>query len=164
VAGVEVVGNKVYTEERLRKEIRIVVGAPLSRSVVRADVDRLRTLYAREGYIDAEVNPSIVDLPKKDGDEQVRVLFTVKNEGDKVYVNRIVVNGVTGSAAAQQTKREAIARSSALVEGELLRADRINEAERALYATDAFSQVTIHSETSRGGERGIRKRDVINRR
>jgi outer membrane protein insertion porin family len=161
VAGVEIAGNKVYPDERLRKEIRIVVGAPLSRSVVRADVDRLRTLYARDGYIDAEVNPSIVDLPKQNGDEQVRVLFTVKNEGDKVYVNRIVVNGVTGSAAAQQTKREAIARSSALVEGELLRADRINEAERALYATDAFGQVTIHSEPVGEASAGIGKRDVI---
>ena len=108
VAGLEIRGNKIYTEERLRRELRLVVGAPLSRSVVRADVDSLRTLYARDGYIDAEVIPSLVELPKKGGDEQVRVLFSIKNEGDKVFINRIIVNGVTGSAKTQQNKRDAI--------------------------------------------------------
>src|SRR5207244_7021574 len=121
-------------------------GAPLSRSVARSDVESLRNLYARDGYVDAEINPSIVELLEKAGDKQARLIFTVKNEGDKVFINRIVVNGVTGDTKTQSTKRDAIVRSTSLIEGELLRADRINEAERALYSTDAFAQVVIHTE------------------
>jgi outer membrane protein insertion porin family len=161
VAGVEIRGNNIYTEERLRQELRTVVGAPLSRSIARLDVDNLQNLYARDGYIDAEVVPAIVELPKKGEDEQVRIIYTLKNEGDKVFINRLIVNGVTGSAGTQQKKRDAIVRASALVEGELLRADRINEAERALYTTDAFGQVTIHTEPAGETSAGYKKRDVI---
>jgi hypothetical protein len=34
-------------------------------------------LYAREGFIEAEVRPSVDELPAKGGDEQVRVVFNV---------------------------------------------------------------------------------------
>ena len=54
-------------------------------------------LYAREGYLNAQVDFSVVELPKRGDDEQVKLLYTIANEGDKVYVNRILVNGVTGS-------------------------------------------------------------------
>ena len=84
VAGLEIRGNKIYTEERLRDETRTVVGGPLSRAIVRLDVENMRSLYARDGYIDAEIVPSLVDLPRKGEDEQVRIVYTVRNEGDKV--------------------------------------------------------------------------------
>ncbi|MDQ2855497.1 MAG: hypothetical protein M3R68_04155, partial [Acidobacteriota bacterium] len=115
VAAVEIRGNKIYTEERLRQELRTIVGAPLSRAIARVDVDSLHNLYAHDGYIDAEVAPSLVELPKKGEDEQVKIIYTIRNEGDKVFINRIIVNGVTGNANTQQTKRDAIARATALV-------------------------------------------------
>lgn len=161
VAGVEIRGSKIYTEERLLQEVRTVVGGPLSRAIVRLDVDNMRNLYAREGYIDADIGPSLVELPKKGDDEQVRIIYTVRNEGDKIFINRIIVNGVTGTPGTQSTKRNAIARASALMSGELLRADRINEAERALYSTDAFAQVTIHTEPAGETSAGFKRRDVI---
>jgi len=161
VAGVEIRGNQIYTEERLRQELRTVVGAPLSRAMARVDADSLHALYARDGYIDADIAPSLVELPKTGEDEQVRVIYTIRNEGDKVFINRIIVNGVSGNAGTQQTKRDAIARATALVPGELLRADRINEAERALYTTDAYAQVTIHTEPAGETSAGYKKRDVI---
>lgn len=161
VAAVEIRGNKIYPEERLRQEVRTIIGAPLSRAIVRLDVEGMRNLYARDGYIDAEIAPAIVELPKKGEDEQVKVLYTIRNEGDKVYVNRIIVNGVTGNASTQETKRHAIEKAAALTSGELLRADRINEAERTLYTTDAFAQVTIHTEPAGDTPAGFKKRDVI---
>lgn len=161
VAGVELRGNKMYTEERLRKEIRTIVGAPLARPVARADLERLRSLYARDGYIDAEIAPSLVDLPPKNGDEQVRLIYTIRSEGDKVFVNRIIVNGVSGSLKTQETKRNAIARAIPLRPGDLLRADLIDDSERALYATDAFAEVVIHHEAAGETATGFKKRDVI---
>ncbi len=94
--------------------------APYSPAQVRADNDRLLNLYAREGYIEAEVRPSIDELPKQGGDEQVRVVFNVNKEGAKAIVNEIIVNGVTGSAKVQRAKRDAIIRAIPLSEGVVL--------------------------------------------
>jgi len=161
VAEIAVRGEKAFPEDRLLKEINTVKGAPYSPQQVRADNDQLLNLYAREGYIEAEVRPSIDDLPKKDGDEQVRVVFNVNKEGGKGIVNDIVINGVTGSAAVQRSKRDAIIRAIPLSPGDVLRADRIAEAERALYVTDAFRQVLISQQPAGDAPGGIKKYDVI---
>lgn len=160
ITGVEVRGNQIYTEAQLRNESQTVTGAPFSRSQARFDADRMLNLYARNGYIDAQLDFSIVALPDKilpDGkhEEQVRLVYTVKSEGDKVFINRIVVNGDV------LTKREAITEAIPLKEGEVLRADEIAEAERVLYATDAFRQVIIRTEPAGETASGFKKRDVI---
>src|SRR6185295_13330477 len=111
VADIQIEGEKAFTGERLHQEITIVRDSPYSRSQIRADSDRLLNLYAREGFIDAEVRPSIDDLPAKGGDEQVRVVFTVAKEGSRAIVNDIIVNGVTGSLSTQDSKRAAIRRA-----------------------------------------------------
>ena len=46
IAGVEVRGNKIYTDQRLRDQLKTVMGAPYSRSQARADGDRVLALYA----------------------------------------------------------------------------------------------------------------------
>src|SRR4029450_2043546 len=74
IAGVEVKGNKIYTDQRGRQELRTVVGAPYWRWRARAEGDRVSPLYAREGYLNARVDFSIVELPKKGDEEQVRLV------------------------------------------------------------------------------------------
>lgn len=161
VAEIEIRGEKAFPEERLRQEINTIKGGPYSPAQVRADNDQLLNLYAREGYIEAEVQPSVDDLPKQGADEQVRLVFNVNKEGAKAIVNDIVINGVTGTAAVQRTKREAIIRAIPLSPGDLLRADRITEAERALYVTDAFRQVLISQQPAGDAPGGAKKYDVI---
>jgi len=161
IADIEIRGGTAFEQDRLRQEITITKQSPYSRSQVRADTDRLLNLYASEGYIEAEVQPSVDDLPKQGEDEQVRVVFTVVKEGAKAIVNDIVVNGVTGSAGTQRKKRDAIVRAVPLFPGDPLRADKINEAERALYVTDAFRQVVISQQPAGDGPGGTKKYDVI---
>jgi outer membrane protein insertion porin family len=161
VAEIDIRGEKAFPEDRLRKEISTVKGAPYSPAQVRADNDQLLNLYAREGYIEAEVQPAIDDLPKNGEDEQVRLVFNVNKEGVKAIVNEIVINGVTGSAAVQRSKREAIIRAIPLSPGDILRADRITEAERALYVTDAFRQVLISQQPAGDAPGGAKRYDVI---
>lgn len=161
VKQIEIRGAKVFPEEQLRKEINSIKGAPYSPAQVRADNDQLLNLYAREGYIESEVQPSIDDLPSEGGDEQVRLVFNVTKEGSKAIVNEIIINGVTGSAEVQRTKREAIVRAIPLSEGDVLRADRITEAERALYVTDVFRQVLISQQPAGDAPGGAKKYDVI---
>lgn len=161
IAGTEVRGNKIYTDERLRDELKTVIGAPYSRSQARADGERMLALYAHEGYINAQMEFSIVELPVKGEDEQVRLIYSITNEGDKVYVNRIVVNGVTGSAKTQRTKRDAILRAIPITEGDVLRSDRIADSERELYLTDAYRQVIIRTEAAGETTSGFKRRDVL---
>ena len=161
VADIQITGEKVFSEDRLRQEITIVKDAPFSPSQVRADTDQLLNLYAREGFIEADVRWSIDELGKKGDDEQVRVVFNVSKEGSKGIIDDIIINGVTGSASVQETKRAAIRRAVPLLPGDALRADRITEAERLLYLTDAFRQVLISQQPAGDGPNGTRRYDVI---
>ena len=174
VAGVEVRGNKIYTDQQLSDELKTVIGAPFSRAQARFDGDRVLSLYSREGYANAQVELSVVELPRKGNEEQVRLIYTITcrsdagernstcvNEGDKVFVNRIIVNGVTGDARTQQRKREAIIRAIPLQEGDVLRADWVAESERELYLTDAYRQVIIHPEPAGETASGFKKKDLI---
>ncbi|HYP02549.1 MAG TPA: BamA/TamA family outer membrane protein, partial [Pyrinomonadaceae bacterium] len=172
VAGVEMRGNQLYTTERLRAEpCRVanfrsepctIIEAPFARTLARADGERIRNLYARNGYIDAEVRVDIVELPKKGDDEQVRLVYNIV-EGGKVFINRIIINGNEGTTpdARMRTKREAILEAIPLKEGEVLRSDRLAEAERVLYETNAFRQVIIRTEPAGETSAGFRRRDVI---
>jgi outer membrane protein insertion porin family len=161
IAGVDVKGNQIYTEDRIRQELNTVIGGPYSRSQVRADADKVAALYSREGYVNARVDFSIVELPQKDNDDQVRLIYTITDEGDKVFINQIVVNGVTGDRKTRQTKRTAIRRAIPIREGDVLRADRISDAERELYLTDAYRQVIIRTEPAGETAGGYKRSDVI---
>jgi outer membrane protein assembly complex protein YaeT len=172
VAGVDFRGNQLYTTERLREEpcraanFRsepcTIIEGPFARALARADGERIRNLYARNGYIDAEVRVDVVELPKKGDDEQVRLVYNV-TEGGKVFINRIIINGNEGTTpdASMRTKREAILEAIPLREGEVLRSDRLAEAERVLYETNAFRQVIIRTEAAGETAAGFRRRDVI---
>jgi outer membrane protein insertion porin family len=172
VAGIEMRGNQLYTTERLRQEpcrsanFRsepcTIVAAPFARTLARADGERLRNLYARNGYIDAEVRVDIIELPKRGEDEQVRLVYNI-TEGGKVFINRIIINGNEGTTpdAVMRTKREAILEAIPLREGEVLRSDRLAEAERVLYETNAFRQVIIRTEAAGETAAGFKRRDVI---
>jgi outer membrane protein insertion porin family len=161
VAGIEVKGNRIFTEKELRDEFHTVVGGPFSRTEARFDSDRLVSLYARRGYPNTRLEFSVIDLPKKGDEEQVRLVYTITNESEKVFINQIIINGVTGSAGTQEKKRRAIMRAIPLAEGEPLRADRISEAERELYLTDAYRQVVIHREQAGETTSGFRREDII---
>jgi outer membrane protein insertion porin family len=161
IAGVEVKGNKIYTDERIRQELRTVINAPYSRSQARADGDRVAALYSREGYVNSRVDFSVVELPKKGDDEQVRLVYAITDEGDKVFINQIIINGVTGTVNTRRTKRQAIRRAIPIKEGDVLRADRISDAERELYLTDAYRQVIIRTEPAGETASGYKRRDVI---
>jgi len=172
IAGVTVRGNQIYTAQRLQEEpCRIAgqrsepcntVGGRYSRTLARADAERIRAFYARNGYVNAEVRVDAVELPDKDGDEQVRLIYNV-DEGGKVFIYRIIINGNEGlvPGARLRTNREAIREAIPLREGAPLRADQLTETERILYETNAFRQVIVRTEPAGETASGYSRRDVI---
>ncbi len=161
IAGLDIKGNRIYTDERVKRVLRTVINAPYSRSQARIDADRLATVYSRDGYVNARVDFSVVELPKKGDEEQVRLVYAITDEGDKVFISQIIINGVTGNASTRRTKRQAIRRAIPIAEGDVLRADRISDAERELYLTDAYRQVVIHTQPAADAPSGYKQRDVI---
>ncbi len=177
VAGVEIRGNQIYTEQRLRDELTAaacrreepegqisgativggatIIGGAFSLSQARADGDCLRSLYARNGYVDVDLDVSTIELPRKGDDEQVRLVYTIRKEGDKTFIGRILVNGNL------MTERDAIRKAIPLKEGAVLRADKISDTERTLYSTDAFRQAIVRTEAAGETAAGFSKRDVI---
>src|SRR5262245_56916094 len=93
VAGVEVRGNRIFTDQQLKNELHAVIGGPFSRTEARFDSDRLATLYARQGYPNTRLEFSVIELPKKGEDEQVRLVYTITSESEKVFINQIIING-----------------------------------------------------------------------
>ncbi|HYW71634.1 MAG TPA: POTRA domain-containing protein, partial [Pyrinomonadaceae bacterium] len=120
VGDIQIQGEQVIPEARLRQEISMIKGAPFSPSQMRADRDQLLNLYARLGYIEADVRTSRQKMNNLGADEQTAVIFEIKKEGSKAVVNDIVINGVTGSSSDQETKRAAIRRAIPLMPGDLL--------------------------------------------
>ena len=166
VAGIETRGHQIYTATELRdvrcpasplpEDSCLINGGPFSRAAARSDGERIRANYARNGYIDAEVQLSVDELPTApNGDEQVRLVYNIK-ESDKVFINRIFVNGLV------QTNKEALLEAIPLHEGDVLRGDDLAESERVLLnTTDAFRQVLIRTEDAGETSGGFKRKNVI---
>ncbi len=156
VSDVEITGNKIFSEAQLRQDLPSLKGEPFSRAKTRNGNNRILEVYARNGYIDARSVSSVIELPSTNPNEElVKIVYNIENEGDKTFINRILIVGNTN------TKKEAILQTIPLVVGDVLRADRITESERNLYATSVFQQVNITTEPAGTTADGNARRDVV---
>lgn len=142
IENVEIEDNTAFTDATLKNELPNLENGYFSRAKIRNGVRKLAEFYSKAGYFDAKVNYSIVELPDDQNPEtdRVKIVYEIENEGKKVYVNRILING------NEMTKREAILKAIPLEAGKLLRASDIFAGEQNLYATDAFTRVEIRAE------------------
>jgi len=142
IAGVEVAGNKNISTPTLEAKLPNLVGKNFSRARARNGVKEISQFYSQEGYYDAKVNYSLVELPDVENaaEDQVKVVYNIENEGKKVFINRILING------NEATKSDAILRAVNLRVDDVLRATDIFTSEQNLYATDAFNLVEIKPE------------------
>lgn len=157
VSGLEIKGNTAFTDDELLAQIPVIVGKNFSRAKVRNAQRKLSQFYSQAGYYDAVVNFSIderSDDPAT-GKKLFKVAFEIENEGQKVFINRILVTG------NEDTKTKAIERALTLRTGEVLRAGDIYTSEQNLFGSDAFTSVTIKPRPA--GERpdGSRITDLI---
>ncbi len=142
IADVEVEGNKLISTATLLTKIPDISGKNFSRARARNGVKEISKFYSEEGFYDAKVNYSLVELPKTENatEELVKIIYNVESEGQKVFINRILING------NERTGREAILKAINLRPEDVLRSTDIFASEQNLYATDAFSLVQIKPE------------------
>ena len=157
IADVEIDGNTSFNDAALQAKLPSLVGKNLSRARARNGVRELSNFYSNAGYYDAKVTYSLVELgtDKVTGEELVKLVYTLENEGKKVFVNRILING------NERTDSGAILKAINLKTDTVLRSTDIFTSEQNLYATDAFDSVEIKPEPA--GERtdGSRLSDII---
>ncbi len=142
VAEVQIADNVDFSDGQLRSELPKLEGGAYSRAKARNGVRRLAQFYADHGYFDASVSFAIEELPDKaDADhDEVKLIFSIENEGKRVLVNRILVSGT------EQTKEKAILKSIDLKPGTVLRQTDLFTSEQNLYSTDAFDTVEVKPE------------------
>jgi outer membrane protein insertion porin family len=147
-------GNNVLTADELNAEVKIVKGDPLTSAAVTRTADRLLSAYSVRGYAAAEVVPAEVELGGANGEERVRLLYTM-TEG-----NRARIHGITTRGNAVTNTGRLVGSFYLFKEGDWLRNDKLQETERALYETNAFNSVSISSEPVGVAQHGIEERDV----
>ena len=155
IADIEITGNQAFSDDTLRAELPNLIGNNFSRARARNGVRELAEFYSNAGYYNARVNFSIVELGADETGDRVKLVYTIENEGEKVFINRILITG------NENTKRDAILKAINLRPDELLRATDIFTSEQNLYGTDAFRRVEIRPQPA--GERpdGARLSDVL---
>ncbi|MCX5923010.1 MAG: outer membrane protein assembly factor BamA [Candidatus Dependentiae bacterium] len=110
IKAVNVQGNHLVSEDRLRAIIPICEGQYYSLENIRSALENLRLIWGEHGYIFADIEPSI------ETDEKTK-LVTISFNSDlkeQVYLNRLTVRGNT------KTRDKVIRRNILLNEGELI--------------------------------------------
>lgn len=153
---VEIAGNAAFSDDTLEEKIPNLVGKNLSRARLRNGQRELSAFYANEGYYDAKVSFAVVELPDKsdETEKRVKIVYTLDNEGKKVFINRILVNG------NEDTKDSAILKTINLRPDNILRSIDVFSSEQNLYATDVFRSVNIEPKPAGENDQG-RLTDVI---
>ncbi len=152
VSDVSIAGNKAVPTSELMAELPALTTGNYSRARVRNAVQKLSEYYSKLGYYDARVVSSVIETPTATdaSKRNVKLEFKVENEGRKVRIDRILVNGNSS------TRTDAIVKALTLQPGALLRATDIYTSEQNLYATDAFKRVDVKLQPKGdtiGGER-----------
>lgn len=158
VEGVDIEGNTSFSEDVLRKELPEIIGKNYSRARARNGVKKLSEYYANLGYFDARVTYSTTEYPNEDDatEDKVKITYRVENEGKRVFVNRVLING------NEDTKTKAILRAIDIKPDAVLRIADIFSSEQNLYATDAFDRVEIkHEPAGETPDGKDRQTDVI---
>jgi len=81
-------GNDEIEDDILTSEVSIKSRNLFTRTIIQDDVERILTLYRREGSFSSKVSPKIISLPQN----RVDIVFEIY-EGEKTIINSITFNG-----------------------------------------------------------------------
>jgi outer membrane protein insertion porin family len=89
VSSIEISGNKKIKIADIKEKLSITLGKVISPMDVKADVDKIKSIYREKGYLTAQIESEVV-LSDKEG--EVVLKFKI-NEGKKVRIKKIFVEG-----------------------------------------------------------------------
>ena len=139
-------GNKTFSAEDLTKNLKVSTGALYNKLALQRDIERIREIYGKIGYIEAEVSAQL-QYTAEPG--IVNIIYTI-NEHEQYRVGQIIIRG------NKITKENVIRRHVQLTPGQLYNTLAVKETRLRLLQTGLFEKVEI---TPFGKEPG--KRDML---
>lgn len=150
VADIAVRGNAILSAENLLAIVPVEPGEAFSYTRLRMGTQQIKQVYARHGFLEADVDPEIVELDN----DRVRLVYNI-NEGARAFVSEIEIAGTT------KTGKGWIQRYFDFKEGDLLTPAKIRQTQRDLYSTNAFREVYVRAEPL-GGDDGSAHKVTLN--
>jgi outer membrane protein insertion porin family len=133
ISSVELSGNKVFTDDVIRKRITILPDRPFSKETLRKNILSISELYSENGYALITVNPDIIP---DEGKKSVKVVLNI-DEGDKYRIGRIEISGNT------KTRDKVIRREVRLDEGDTFNSALIKRSYERINNLNFFETVDL---------------------
>lgn len=146
VADVAFTGNMVVPTNDLRKKLALKEGDAFSPTKARETARNIKTFYGDQGFLDTTAPYTITDLAP----DSIALQYNV-TEGARAIVAEIDLIGQT------KTREASIRRFFIFKPGSVLTPALIRRTQRDLYATGAFSEVSIRTEPMAGSNPDARK-------
>lgn len=133
VSSVEVAGNKAFSEEEIRKLIKLSPKTIFNKEILRKDVEAITEQYSNNGYALVVVSP---DLIPNEETKETKVVYRI-DEGDKYRIGRIEISGNT------KTRDKVIRREIRLDEGDVFNASALKRSYERLNNLQYFETVEL---------------------
>ena len=141
--GVEISGNKIFTQEELYSLIELKEDTAFDKTKWAISVQNIRNLFAENGYI-----YYTMDIQEEKDNEKLTIMYKIRvSENNKAHVEHIFITGY------EKTKKFVIEREVVISEGEIFSAKKIQISRERLYNLQYFSTVNI--DVKPGSELGL---------
>jgi outer membrane protein insertion porin family len=132
-AGVEISGNKIFTNEEIYAQITLKEGEVYNKTEWEKSVQGIRNLLSSNGYI-----YFVLDIDEHKDSENLTISDTIDiTENSKAHVQNIFITG------NEKTKDFVIEREIVIKEGEIFNAGKIQRTTEKLYSLQYFSAINI---------------------
>jgi outer membrane protein insertion porin family len=88
ISEIRINGNKALSKDDIKEVLTIKTRQSLNQEKIKADLEKIKTLYDSKGYYNVEIK----DRVEQDGEKDFRVILDIK-ENDKIYVKSITFEG-----------------------------------------------------------------------
>jgi outer membrane protein insertion porin family len=88
ISDIQINGNKALSKDDIKEVLTVKVKQSLNQEKIKADVEKIKSLYETKGYNNVE----ITDKVEKDGEKDFKIIIDIK-ENDKIYVKSITFEG-----------------------------------------------------------------------
>lgn len=149
IEGVSIFGNTTFGDSLLLRKIKIKAGDPFKPAKIQDASLSVLTLYADNGYLEAEMKP---DIRINYETHRALVDFGLE-EKNQFSVADIRLEG------AQRTKPHVIRRELLFRQGEVIKYSRLLESQRRLYLTGLFQSVFVRPQPATSGDSD--KKDIL---
>lgn len=133
---IKISGNTVYTNEEIRKVLKMTPGKPFRQEGLREDLIRIQELYFDKGYIQAEVDAKTLLI---EGTDKIDINYSIK-ENEVAYVEKIDIRGNV------RTKDVVIRRELRIYPGERFDGKKLKRSRERLNNLGYFEEINFDIE------------------